>query len=316
MVRRWVLACTALFAALSLFGCGGHGAGAGAGAGGATPLLLDIIWPARTRQVTAPASALSVRVSLPGALSGGGNLLWSIDRDAELGVHTVHYISPQAVVPGDYRLTMTFFAEAGAASTLDNPIVGTVNANVTVFQDGGGVPTVEAQATIVAVTVLPSQSTVVDGGAAQLFAIGQDFHGNLVAVEPGAIAWASLRQDLLTVTPDGLATFVSPGMAQVVATIDKVTSAPGDVRAASLVTVAVDQAPSVAVATNGTQQFTATVANDPFSLGVSWTVQEQGGGTISPTGLYTAPASPGTFTVVASSIYDPLVSNTCAVVVS
>jgi hypothetical protein len=43
----------------------------------------------------------------------------------------------------------------------------------------------------------------------------------------------------------------------------------------------------------------------PSDTSVRWSVTEPGGGTVSASGLYTAPATPGTFRVVAESVADP-----------
>jgi len=60
--------------------------------------------------------------------------------------------------------------------------------------------------------------------------------------------------------------------------------------------------------------FTAVVHN-AASNAVSWSVVEPGGGSISPDGVYTAPAVPGTYTVKAASQFDPSASGTAQVVV-
>lgn len=59
----------------------------------------------------------------------------------------------------------------------------------------------------------------------------------------------------------------------------------------------------VGLTTGHSQQFTATVAgtNDPT---VNWSVQEAGGGSVTASGFYTAPAAAGTFHVVATSAAD------------
>jgi 6-phosphogluconolactonase len=62
--------------------------------------------------------------------------------------------------------------------------------------------------------------------------------------------------------------------------------------------------PSVTLHENQQQQFTDTVTNGCGSS-VTWSVHEPGGGTIDQTGLYTAPASTGTFHVVVDSVADP-----------
>lgn len=64
-----------------------------------------------------------------------------------------------------------------------------------------------------------------------------------------------------------------------------------------------------------TQQFTATVSGSGDS-DVSWTVDESNGGTVSTAGLYTAPATAGTFHVRATSQTSPSASDTAVVTVS
>src|ERR1700722_4762518 len=60
----------------------------------------------------------------------------------------------------------------------------------------------------------------------------------------------------------------------------------------------------VNVSASGTTQFTATVTG-ATNTSVTWAVLEGvPGGTVSSTGLYTAPASPGTFHIVATSQAD------------
>ncbi len=72
--------------------------------------------------------------------------------------------------------------------------------------------------------------------------------------------------------------------------------------------VSVSPKHAAVVITNQTQQFTATVMGSAGS-GVNWTVDGIAGGsaaagTISATGLYTPPATPGTHTIVATSTAD------------
>lgn len=83
-----------------------------------------------------------------------------------------------------------------------------------------------------------------------------------------------------------------------------------------VVHIAVTVTPSPASTTLGqTQQFTAIVTGTP-NTAVSWTVQEGAtGGTISGTGLYSPPAAPGTFHIVATSAADSTQQATVTVVV-
>ena len=73
--------------------------------------------------------------------------------------------------------------------------------------------------------------------------------------------------------------------------------------------------PSATIVVGGTQTFTASVTNTT-NTAVTWSVQ--GGaanGSIDAGGTYTAPGTPGTFTVVATSIADPTRSGTATVTV-
>lgn len=80
------------------------------------------------------------------------------------------------------------------------------------------------------------------------------------------------------------------------------------------VTTVVITPAAVSVQPGATQQFTAQVSG-PKNQAVTWSVTA-GGGTITSTGLYTAPSGTGVFTVIATSAADPNSSATSAVVVT
>ena len=69
---------------------------------------------------------------------------------------------------------------------------------------------------------------------------------------------------------------------------------------------------SASLLTNGTQQFTATVAGSS-NAAVTWSAT---GGTVSTSGLYTAPNTAGTYTVTVTSTANPSASASAAVTVS
>lgn len=81
--------------------------------------------------------------------------------------------------------------------------------------------------------------------------------------------------------------------------------------------VAITIAPTTAtVRANATQTFTATVTNST-NTGVTWSVQEGAtGGTVTSAGLYTAPATAGTYHVVATSLADTSKTATATVTVT
>ncbi len=69
---------------------------------------------------------------------------------------------------------------------------------------------------------------------------------------------------------------------------------------------------TASLAPGGSQGFAARMRGLPRST-VVWTVDEPGGGTISPEGQYTAPSQPGTYHILATSTVDPTVSATATV---
>jgi hypothetical protein len=71
---------------------------------------------------------------------------------------------------------------------------------------------------------------------------------------------------------------------------------------------------NVAVTTKGTQDYTCKVTGSS-NRACSWSVAEAGGGKISATGVYAAPAVAGTFHVVATSVADPTASAAATVTV-
>lgn len=82
--------------------------------------------------------------------------------------------------------------------------------------------------------------------------------------------------------------------------------------AATKPTVSVIVNPATAILPpNGVQTFTAAITQNA-NQGVTWSV-EGGNGTITPGGTYTAPATPGTYSMVATSQADPTKSATIAV---
>lgn len=66
------------------------------------------------------------------------------------------------------------------------------------------------------------------------------------------------------------------------------------------------------LSTGASRTFTAVVSNTSNSA-VSWSVVETGGGTITQSGIYTAPKVPGTYTVRAAAQANPTISGAALV---
>jgi hypothetical protein len=112
-------------------------------------------------------------------------------------------------------------------------------------------------------------------------------------------------------------TTASNGIKPVVADLTTQTANIGTALNPPAISVSVTPA-TVTVAQGATQQFSATVSNDAKNAGVTWSlapvVAPALTGTISATGLYTPPTTPGgTDTVIATSVTDPTKSGTAVV---
>jgi hypothetical protein len=153
----------------------------------------------------------------------------------------------------------------------------------------------------VSVSVSPTSSTVPSGG-------WQQFSANVSNTSNTAVTWSASRGK---VSPEGM--FTAPTvtsttnvmvMATSVADPSKSAQASVSVDPVAPASVSVSINPtSATVASAGTQQFSATVSN-ASNPAVTWSSSN---GTISPTGLFTAPsvASTTNVNVTATSVADP-----------
>ena len=155
----------------------------------------------------------------------------------------------------------------------------------------------------VSITVTPSTATL---GAGQT----QQFTASVTGLANTAVTW-SLNPNVGTISPTGLYTAPANITGQQIVTLTA-TSAADSTRAANASitltpSVSITISPTTASLGGGdTQQFFALVVNTP-NPAVTWSINPQAG-TISSTGLYTAPATiTSTFnvTVTATSVADP-----------
>jgi len=85
----------------------------------------------------------------------------------------------------------------------------------------GGDPSGPGTPTVATVTVAPATATLAVGGSTPLAAIATDSRG--VIVQGQAVAWASTAMDVATVSTAGVVTAISPGQADIRATVGGVT---------------------------------------------------------------------------------------------
>jgi hypothetical protein len=136
-------------------------------------------------------------------------------------------------------------------------------------------------------------------------------------LNPGTISWRVLEDDGGTITSNGLYTAPNrSGTFDIIATSDADATISTSVAVKvylNIGTVTINEInPDIDPLT--TKQFTATVTNMSPAT-VAWSVLEPDGGTISSSGLYTAPSMPGTYTIIATSTANPAISNTTSIVV-
>jgi hypothetical protein len=261
--------------ALSLIysGCGGAaGTGSTSGTGGSAQTVSVGVAPTNT-MLTASGT-----VQFSAAVSGASNtaVSWSVASGAGTVTSSGLYTAP---------------ASAGTAAVMATSVADpskTATATVTITAASGST---------ISVGISPSSTTTTTNGTAQ-------FAATVSGTTNTAVTWSATAG---TISSTGLYTAPSTaGTSTVKATsaADPTKSASASVSVSAPVTVSVSVTPNnTTVTTNGTVQFTAAVTGST-NTAVTWSVAS-GGGTVSTSGLYTAPSTAGTATVLATSVADP-----------
>ncbi|WP_248358158.1 right-handed parallel beta-helix repeat-containing protein [Anaeromyxobacter oryzae] len=246
----------------------------------------------------ATASVLTgATVQLAAAVTGSTDtaVTWSVQEGAAGGIVSASGLYTAPATAGTYHVVATSHADP------------TKTASSTI--------TVTAPPVTIAVTVKPATASVVAAGTVQLTA-------TVTGSTDTALTWSVLEGTAGgMVSASGLYTApATAGTYHVVATShadpSKSATATITVTAASA-PIAVTMNPTTAsLLTGGTVQLTATVTGSTDTA-VTWSVQEgSAGGTVSASGLYTAPATAGTYHVVATSHADASKSATATVTVT
>ncbi|MGA8890113.1 MAG: Ig-like domain-containing protein [Anaeromyxobacteraceae bacterium] len=168
----------------------------------------------------------------------------------------------------------------------------------------------------VVVTVSPHTASIVPGATWQ-------FSASVTATNDSAVVWSVAEVGGGTVSATGLYTAPATGGTYHVTATARADGSKSD---QAVVTVSEPPGPPPAVAVTisprtaymaagETYQFAATVTG-AGDTSVTWSVVESGSGTISTSGIYTAPAAAGTYHVKVTSRADTSKSDTAAVVVS
>jgi hypothetical protein len=158
----------------------------------------------------------------------------------------------------------------------------------------------------VAIAIAPQTVTVEAGQSVT-------FSATVTGAADPTITWSVQEADGGAITGGGVYTApILAGTFHVIAAngANKATATVTVVSAAQTLTVT----PTTAtLQTNGSQQFNATL--DGSAPSVNWSVQEAGGGTVTPAGLYTAPATPGTYHLIATLAANSAVAGTATITV-
>jgi hypothetical protein len=205
---------------------------------------------------------------------------WSIEEGSTGGSITQDgtYTSPRT--PGTYHVVATSKADTTKSA----------RATVTVVSD-----------LVASVVIEPAMPTVVTG---QFLTFGAEVHGVYYSAN---IDWSVLESGGGGVTRSGV--YIAPTTA---GTYHVVAANAEEPTRRALATVEVKAPEGVALwltprvvelTTGGKQTFSASVSG-AANKQVTWSVNESNGGTISQDGLYTAPSTPGVYTVVATSQAD------------
>ncbi|MBS2021080.1 MAG: Ig-like domain-containing protein [Deltaproteobacteria bacterium] len=177
----------------------------------------------------------------------------------------------------------------------------------------GGSDVIPPPSTVV-ITISPTTATMAPNG-------NRDFTATVTGADDKTVRWSVQEANGGQIGTTGH--YVAP---TAVGTYHVVASASADSSKKAIATVTVQTGSAVSIAINPTsatvqvgqtQQFTATISG-ASNTAVNWTVSESGGGSVSASGLYTAPATvpSGAVHVVATSVADASKSATATVSVS
>ena len=256
----------------------------------ATPISV-VISPTNAAVGTGQSTTFTATVS-GGSPGQSTAVTWSVQEPAGGSIDGAgRYTAPGT--PGTFHVVATSVANPSQSARAAISVSQSSNISVSV-----------APATVAAITGAVVAFTATVGGGAP----GQST----------AVTWSVQEAGGGNVDGSGRYTApATPGTFHVVATSVADPSRSGQA------TVAISQPPSISVAVspasastsvNGVLAFSAAVTGT--SSGVTWSVQESGGGSIDGSGRYTAPASAGTFHVVATAVADRSKSGQATVNVS
>lgn len=307
-IVRWLLMSVAV---LSLAACGGQLATTGSSDSSTGRASVTILWPERNRLV--PLVTESIRVGIRSA-QGVTLVEQTVNRPPVGTTSTVQF--SQLPVGGLMALATAFPQTDGRGTPVAS---GVAELQVRPYTTAAISLTMATTISYLAFTPSALQLTV--GDAVDLAVTAYDANGSVVLMAPVHASWTVSNLTVLSSTPTG---FICR-LGAIGAGPATVTFADGETgKSASLslsvaaIPIRVVVSPALAsVQTNGTRQFAAQV-DGTTDKRVSWSIDEgPAGGSVSATGLYSAPASAGgPYRVRATSVADPSKSAAATVTVT
>jgi len=254
-----------------------------------------------------PPAALSAVSVSPTSVVGGNSSTGTVTltSPAPAGGILVGLSSTNSTVPPSVTVAA---GSTTATFTVATPVVtSTTSAVITASYNGVNVAATltETVVPVIAVTISPKSVTLAEGGK-------QTFTATVTGTTTTTVTWSATGGSI-----NSKGSYTAPNTAGTY-TVTATSKANTAVSASATVTVTapvvtVTISPtSASLVTGGTQQFTATVSGSS-NKSVTWS---ETGGSISTGGLYTAPASAGTYTVTATSVANTSKSASAAVTVT
>jgi hypothetical protein len=297
VVLLLLLSCAAL-----CFGCGG-GSSPADSKQVATPgsLAFEIVWPEPSRVIPAAAKSLVIQVSGPSLPT-----VKKVIPRPPAGTNTTS-TRFDSLPPGIVGVLVQAFPNADGTGVVQ-AVGGTT---VAIVSDVTTQAKIDLTSTVDHIDLTPNPLVIIPNRPAQLAVAPRDANNALVLVAPSSLQWTSNLPGVATVDANGVVTGLTLGIANV----RVVDSESGQSAAAQVHVVApIAISPSQATVSIGDKvQFTATVTG-LANTAVTWSIVEApAGGTITNTGLYTAPGQAGAFHVRATSAADPSIFATALV---
>lgn len=201
-----------------LVGCGGQG-----GPAAVVSPQFSVLWPARTRSVIGPESALSGRAKFRS--ERGEDVVVNFNRTDDMTLHAETYNVGQPLFVNTKDFDVTFYASADQSGD----VVAEGSAEIS-WKNSTMVGTITPSSTVATVEAIAPEQLVLDEPATELSFVAKDAQGVNLAVTPGSAKWTVLSGDSsATLTPDGIIEAVAVGSVAIQVTLDGQVSPQKDI---------------------------------------------------------------------------------------